>query len=263
MKLVARARHPRLLSPQCASLSSSPFYNHGFKRAFSSISPSSSHTSPLSSSPSFPSPFLLFKKAGILAMRHATMNSSRNFTRNYATHKDLAPVTNNNPTARNSTRNYATHKDLAPVTNNNPTAVARTVAKAAVRTTYTAAGFLSIGIASILLYFLFDLMFNPTSENKVFQKCVEIINDNEQIAKTFGEPIHTYGYSVRSHPFVYTKYTNKNGNVCVKVEFDIEGPKTKGVVQAEIEQIGILNTKIVYMVVRVPGMWKKDIHVVK
>jgi hypothetical protein len=48
----------------------------------------------------------------------------------------------------------------------------------------------------------------------------------------------------------------------VKVEFEIEGPKIRGAVQAEIEQIGWMNTKINSLVVRVPG-WKKDIHVVK
>ena len=39
--------------------------------------------------------------------------------------------------------------------------VAKTLAKAAVRTTYTAAGFLSIGIAAVLLYFLADLVVSP------------------------------------------------------------------------------------------------------
>ncbi len=58
----------------------------------------------------------------------------------------------------------------------------------------------------------------------------------------------------------YLQTTNKSGNECVKIEFDIEGPKGKGKVKAELERTGYFTTKILYIVVKVG--WRREIQVI-
>ncbi len=130
----------------------------------------------------------------------------------------------------------------------------------------TAMGTLSltaVGLAAVCGFFIIsELMPTKMSPNSVFNEALDVVKDDQRLKEAIGQPIKGYGRdhgqkrTGRRNFVEHKKFQDEDGVDHTRIRFNVEGPRGKGVVYADISADSGKG-EFYYLIVEIPKARKK------
>ena len=121
----------------------------------------------------------------------------------------------------------------------------------------------AVGLAVVCGYFIIsELMPTKMSPNSVFNEALDVVKQDQRLKEAIGQPIRGYGRdhgqkrTGRRNHVEHKKFKDEDNIDHTRIRFNVEGPRGKGVVYADVSADSGKGD-FYYLIVEIPKMRKK------